>query len=73
MKPKQRIWEGDKLKYSLILICILWAVMVHITLDHINKDIKESRIREDLLYKEVKNLDYLVDVLTQTYLENRKK
>lgn len=37
--------------------------------NYINKEIKESRVREDLLLQEVKLLDYQIDVLTKKLFE----
>lgn len=38
-------------------------------MDKLQNDIKESRHREDFLYKECKQLDYLIDILAKKDLK----
>lgn len=61
------------------ILSITWKYSSYALYDEIKSlsvkqsiDIQESRNREELLYKECKNLDYLVDVLAQSYLEEKK-
>lgn len=37
----------------------------------LDEGIKESRHREDLLYQEVKNLDYITSILTEQFKDKK--
>lgn len=51
------------------MLCVGISMIMQAFINHtIYSNIKESRHREELLYKEVKNIDYLIDVLTKSYL-----
>ena len=59
------------MKHMLIMVFILISLIVIANkFKLINNEIKESRMREDLLLQEVKLLDYQINVLTNTVLQN---
>lgn len=59
---------------SLAVVCGIEFDKINalrIDIQAIQSEIKESRRREELLYKECKNIDYLIDVLTQQYIQEK--
>ena len=52
----------------IVIICMMFIVQDR-QINALQKAIKESRQREDLLYQECKQLDYLTSVMTVTFKE----